>query len=74
MTFSFEILVKPIVLSTKVRVLCGLTNVNIRYPDKYNYTTPLEDDFLSWLKIIYKNYKINYKIYKYFIKKFSIIL
>ena len=43
---------------------------------KYNCLTPLfyEGGFLSWLETVYKNYKINCKIYKHPMKKFSIIL
>ena len=43
---------------------------------KYNCLTPLfyEGDFLSWLEIVYKNYKIHCKIYKHPMEKISIIL
>ena len=43
---------------------------------KYNCPTPLfyEGDLLSWLEMGYKNYKINCKIYKHPMEKFSIIL
>ena len=42
---------------------------------KYNCPTPLfyEGDFLFWLEIMYKNYKINCKIYKHLMKKNFII-
>ena len=43
---------------------------------KFNCSTPLlfEGDFLSWIEMMYKNYKINCKIFNRSMKKIVIIL
>ena len=42
----------------------------------YNCPTPFlyDDDFLSWLEMIHKNYKIKCKLFNYQMKKIGIII
>ena len=43
---------------------------------KYNCSTPLlyEGNFFSWLEMVYKNYKTNFKLFNHHMKKNCIIM